>query len=103
MQFFIYTYFTALYTPVHPELCNSRMFIFKIHTAGEYQDMSLIWKLCVKVTPNHTSSRLDSPTESLFFRLAAEFKIGCMAYPGEIAPFESYGFKGLVSCSIATA
>lgn len=68
--------------------------------------MSLIWKLCVKVTPNHTSSRLDSPTgmtESLFFRLAAELKIGCMAYPGEIAPFESYSLKGLVSCSIATA
>lgn len=68
--------------------------------------MSLIWKLSVKVTPNHTSSRLDSPTgmtESLLFRLAAEFKIGCMAYPGKIVPFESYGFKGLVSCSIATA
>lgn len=61
--------------------------------------------MCVQVTPNHISSRLDSPTgmtESLFIRLAAEFKIGCMAYPGETVPFESYGFKGLVSCSIAT-
>lgn len=61
--------------------------------------------MCVKITPNHISSKLDSPTgmnESLLIRLAAEFKIGCMAYPGEIVPFETYGFKGLVSCSIAT-
>lgn len=67
--------------------------------------MFLIWKLCVEVTPNHSSSRLDSPTgmtESLFFRLAAEFKIGCMAYLGKRVSFESYGFKGVVSCSIAT-
>lgn len=48
--------------------------------------MFLIWKLCVEGTPSHTSSSSDSPTgmtESLFFRLAAEFKIGCIAYLGK--------------------